>query len=321
MSAFLALPQGADYRASSYGLASLFNVSNGDIVRSDIVSIMRIAASNTAKHRLRGSVGLVHMPTATRARCITSVNRFNPDAALAGHVSDLGEQRCERPSMHDQSLLPGAFDPCPDAFEVFNGNRPGGHFQGFTDNPIGHIPEQPINRSLFLARQPFQEPSLVAALVPCGLKIAALFESALSNLFDRPAVESFSGVDSSNADDARIDADHPIALRVGNVPLPVEFDCQGASVISHRRRFLPSVALFFVSFVRLRDHIASGADEISRGLRHVSHVLIGDVMKRDRVIDLPLEGDLRSMIEGYCISASRKETARLVRLSQVLSST
>src|SRR4030095_7907940 len=47
----------------------------------------------------------------------------------------------------DQSLLFGAFDPCADAFEVFNGNRPGGRFQGFTNNPDGHVPEQPINRS------------------------------------------------------------------------------------------------------------------------------------------------------------------------------
>jgi len=177
---------------------------------------MRIAANNTAKRRLRGSVGLIHMPTATRARCITSINRFNLDATLAGHVPDLCEHRCERPSVHDQSLLFGAFDPCADAFEVFNGNRPGGHFQGFTNNPVGHIPEQPINRSLLFARQPFQEPSLVAALVPCGLKIAALFESALSNMFDRPAVESFAGVDSSNADDTRIDTDYAITLRVRN---------------------------------------------------------------------------------------------------------
>src|SRR5215510_2429083 len=178
---------------------------------------MRIAANNTAKRRLRGSVGLVYMPTATRARCVTSINRFNLDADLDGHVPDLGEHRCERPSVHDQSLLFGAFDPCADAFEVFNGNRPGGHFQGFTNNPVGHIPERPINRSLLFACQPFQEPSLVAALVPCGLKIAALFESALPNMFDRPAVESFAGVDSSNADDARIDTDHAITLRVRNV--------------------------------------------------------------------------------------------------------
>jgi hypothetical protein len=60
------------------------------------------------------------------------------------------------------------------------------------------------------------------------------------------------------------------------------------------------VALFFVSFVRLRDHIASGANKISWRLRDVSHVLIGDVVKRDRVKDLPLEGNLRSVIEGYC---------------------
>src|SRR5262245_7582174 len=330
--AFLALPRGADSRASSYGLASLFNVSNGDIVRSDIISIMRIAANNTAKRRLRGSVRLVHMPTATPARCIPSINRFNLDAALAGHVPDLGEQRCERPSVHDQSLLFGAFDPCADASEVFNRNCPGGHFQGFTNNPVGHIPEQPINRSLLFARQPFQEPSLVAALVLCGLKIAALFESALSNMFDRPAVESFAGVDSSNADDTRIDADHAITLRVRNAPgddqvqipdstfagnrsrwfnfpfpvevlpmvvgenqvnpgsavkrgqrgvLLVEFDCQRSGVISHRRCFLPSVTLFFVSFVRLRDHIASGANEICWKLSDVSHVPIGNVMKRD----------------------------------------
>src|SRR5215510_8099449 len=67
---------------------------------------MRVVANNTAKRRLRDSVGLVHVPTATRARCITSINRFNLDAVLAGHVPDLGEQRCERhPCMINRCFL------------------------------------------------------------------------------------------------------------------------------------------------------------------------------------------------------------------------
>ena len=142
--------------------------------------------------------------------------------ATAAFISSKAD-RCERPSVHDQSLLFGAFDPCADALVVG---------------------ENQVNPGSAVKR---------------GQR----------------------GV------------------------LLVEFDCQRASAISHRRCFLPSVALFFVSFVRLCDHIASGADEISRKLRDVSHVPIGDVVKSDRVKDLLLEGDLRSVIEGYYIGFLR----------------
>src|SRR6266511_2458278 len=178
---------------------------------------MRIATDDAAKRRLRGSVGLVHVPAAALARRVPGVNRFNLNAVFARNVRDLQEEGRERPPVVNQSLLLRDSDSGPDTFEVFDGNRPGLRFQGFTDNPVRHIPEQPINRSLLFARQPFQEPSLAAALVPCGLKISALFESALSNVLDNSAVESFAGVDSGDADDARIKTDHRVTLRVGNL--------------------------------------------------------------------------------------------------------
>ncbi len=179
---------------------------------------MRITTDNTAKRGLRGAVGLVHVATPTSTRRVARVNRFNLNAVLAGDVLHFGEQRREGPSVHDQSLLFGAFDPCADAFQVFNRNRPGINFQGFVSDLVRHIPEQPINAALLFARQPFQKPSLIAALVPCGLKIAALFESALSNVLDNSAVESFTSINRGNANDARINADHTFALRIGNVP-------------------------------------------------------------------------------------------------------
>src|SRR5262245_27128509 len=89
--AFLALPRGADSLASSYGLASPFNVSSGDIVRSDVIGVMRIAANDTAKRRLRGPVGFVHMSAATGAGRVAGVNRFDLNAMFAGDVRDLQE--------------------------------------------------------------------------------------------------------------------------------------------------------------------------------------------------------------------------------------
>src|SRR5262249_31544195 len=38
-----------------------------------------------------------------------------------------------------------------------------------------------------------------------------------SNVLDNSAVESFTGIDRGNANDARINADHTFALRIGNV--------------------------------------------------------------------------------------------------------
>src|SRR5262249_23576136 len=155
--------------ASSYVLASLFNVSNRDIVGSYIVGIMRISAYNTSKCRLRSSVGFVYVAASARSGCVAGIYRFDFDAMFAPDVFDLGEQRRKRPSVHNQSLLPARFDSRANAFQVFNRNRPRAGSQGFFDDLIPHIPEQPIHRPLLFARQPFQESSLASALVPCGL--------------------------------------------------------------------------------------------------------------------------------------------------------
>jgi len=309
---------------------------------------MRIATNNTAKCRLRGSVGFIHMSTATCARRIAGVNRFDLNAVPARNVRGFQEERREGPAVVNQALLLSDPDSRPNALKVFDGNRPGINFQGFVNDLVRHVPEQPINRPLLFARQPFQESSLISALVPCGLKIAALFESALSNVFDNSAVESLAGVDCGDANDPRIDADHAVTLRVGDVlcddqmqipdsafagdggsrldsPCPVEilpvvvgedqldshsavergqrgvllidFDRQSAGVISHRRRFFPAVMFFFVSLVRLRNHAASGASEIGGKFSYLSDVPISDVVKRDRIKDFLLKGDLRSVIE------------------------
>jgi hypothetical protein len=71
---------------------------------------------------------------------------------------------------------------------------------------------------LFLfARQPLQEPSLISALAPCGLKIAALFESALSNVLDNSALENLACAGRGDTDDTRIYADARVTIRVGNI--------------------------------------------------------------------------------------------------------
>jgi len=155
--------------------------------------------------------------TPASAGRIARVNRFNPDAVFTRNVRDLQEERRERPPVHDQSLFPGAFDSLTNAFQIFNHYRSRAGFQGLAYNLVRHIPEQPINRSLLFARQPLQEPSLVSALVPCGLKITALFEPALSNVFDNSALENLAGVDRGDTLDARVDTDHALTLRIGNV--------------------------------------------------------------------------------------------------------
>src|SRR5262245_23647994 len=93
----------------------------------------------------------------------------------------------------NQSLLFRNSDSRPNTLKVFDNYRSRVCFQGFGGNLIGDIPEQPINATPLFSRQPFQEPSLVSALVPCGLKIAALFESAHSNVFYISALENLAG--------------------------------------------------------------------------------------------------------------------------------
>jgi hypothetical protein len=334
---------------------------------------MRIAANDTAKCRLRGSVGLVHMPAATSAGRVAGVNRFYLDALFAGHMPDLQKERGERPPVMNQALLFGHPDPVPNALEVFDRYRPRAGLQRLVHDPICHIPEQPFDRSLLFARQPFQKPSLIAALVPCGLKITALSESSLSNALDNSAVEDLAGVDSGNSDDAGIDADHAVALRVGNVfcddqmQIPVsvfvgdcgsrldllrpveiwpvvigenqadsrpavergergvfliEFYCQGAGVVAHRRHPLPAVVFFRVPLVSFRHDTAGGANEIGRQLRHHTHVLIGDVVKGDRVEDFLLGIALRKAsaqcrfpAAGYKPAVSIGETYDLSQFS------
>jgi hypothetical protein len=87
--------------------------------------------------------------------------------------------------------------------------------------------------------------------------------------------------------------------------LLIEFDCQRSSVVSHRRCLFPSVALIFFSLVSFRNYIASGANKISRKFRHLAHITISKVVKRDRIKDFLLKGNLRSVIEGYYIGFLR----------------
>jgi hypothetical protein len=308
-----------------------------------------MATSNTKKNTLTLPIRALAVPALVAGlRCVTSVNSFKLDTALARNVRDLQEERRKRPSVMDQSLLFGNPDPGPDALEVFDDYRPGSRLQGFANDPARHVPEQPFNRSLLFARQPFQEPSLVSALVPCGLKSAALCESSLSNVFDNSAFENLACAGRGYTNDPGIDANARIALIVWNVlcddqmqipdstfetdrgrwldfPAPIEIspvvigenqidsgsavksgqrsvllieiDSQRASVVSHGRCLFPTMALFFISLVCFSDYNASRTNEIGRKLRYLSHIAISDVMKRGRIKDFPLEGDVRSVIE------------------------
>src|SRR6266508_4209892 len=177
-----------------------------------------MTTANTFENTLTLPVGAVAMPAfvASLGR-VTSVCRFNLDAVFTGDMPDYGKERRERPCVVDRSLLFGNLDLVSNALKVFDHYRPRAGFQGFVHDLVGHVPEQPIDRSLLFARQPFQEPSLVSALVPCGLKIAALFESALSNVLDNSALENLPGADRGDPDDTRIDADPRLTLRVGNI--------------------------------------------------------------------------------------------------------
>jgi hypothetical protein len=89
-------------------------------VRSDVIGIMRIATNNAAKRGLRGSIGFIHVFAAASARCVAGVDRFNFDTVLACPVLDLQEERRERSSAVNQSLLFGDLDSRANAFEVFD---------------------------------------------------------------------------------------------------------------------------------------------------------------------------------------------------------
>jgi hypothetical protein len=174
--------------------------------------------TNTNKNSLALAIGTVAMPTLMASLgSIASVNRLDLDTMFTRNVREFQEERRERPSVVDQSLLFSNLDPRSNAFEVFDGYRPGANFHSFVHDPVRYIPEQPLNRSLLFARQPLQEPSLISALVPCGLKIAALFESALSNVLDNPALENLACAGRGDADDTRIYADARVTIRVGNI--------------------------------------------------------------------------------------------------------
>jgi len=82
------------------------------------------------------------MSAATDAGCVAGVNRFDLDAMFTSDVRDLQEERRERPPVHNQSLLLGAFDPRADAFEVFDGYRPRAGFRRFIHDPVGHVDGQ-----------------------------------------------------------------------------------------------------------------------------------------------------------------------------------
>jgi len=260
-----------------------------------------MATPNTKKNSLTLPIGVLAVPALVAGSGrVTSINSFKLDTLLARNVCDFQEERREWPSVVNQSLLFGHPDSGSNALEIFDDYRSGAGLQGFINDPVGHIPEQPINRSLLFARQPFQEPSLVSALVPCGLKIAALFESALSNVFDNSALENFAGTGRGYTNYSGIHTNARTTLSVWNIlcddqmqipdstfardcgrwldfPRPVEillvvigedqlnsgsavkstqrsvllieFDCQGSSVVSHRRSLFPTMALFFFSLV------------------------------------------------------------------------
>jgi hypothetical protein len=309
--------------------------------------------TNTNKNSLALAIGTVAMPAlmASLGR-VASINRLNLDTLFTRNVREFQEERRERPSVVDQSLLFSDLDPRSNAFEVFDGYRPGANFQSLVHDPVRYIPQQPLNRSLLFARQPLQEPSLISALVPCGLKIAALFESALSNVLNNSALKNLAGAGRGDADDARIYADARITIRVGNIfcndqmqipdstfvgdcgcrldpPRPaeilpvivredqvksdsaaessqrgvflIEFDCQGSSVVPHRRCLFPPVMFVFISLVGFRNHVASRANEVGRKFRHFPYVSIGDVVKRDRANDFLLEGNVRGVVERNCV--------------------
>src|SRR4030095_9707282 len=131
-----------------------------------------MATPNTKKTSLTLPIGALAVPALVAGpRRVTSVYSFKLDTLLARNVRDLQEERRERPSVVNQSSLFGHPDSGSNALEIFDDYCPGAGLQGFINDPVCHIQEHQTTRPLLFARQPFQEPSLASALVPCGLKI------------------------------------------------------------------------------------------------------------------------------------------------------
>jgi hypothetical protein len=80
--------------------------------------------------------------------CVASVYRFNSNAIFTRNVRDLQEERTERPSVMYQTLLFSNPDPRSNPFKIFDHYCSGGRADSLLDDSIGHIPEQPFNRSL-----------------------------------------------------------------------------------------------------------------------------------------------------------------------------
>jgi hypothetical protein len=101
------------------------------------------------------------MPAATSAGRVAGLNRFDLDPVFAPDMPDLQKERGKRPPVMNQALLFGDPDPVPNALVIFDGYCPRLGLQRLVHDPVGHIPEQPFDRSLLFARQPFQKPSLI----------------------------------------------------------------------------------------------------------------------------------------------------------------
>jgi len=188
--------------ALSYGRAYTLNVSRAYIVGSIMVSIEGISTRHTAKVRLALAIALACV-TATRAglACVSGINLYNPNAALACNVPDFCYQRGEWPAELNQPLPFGYADSAKDVFQVFHSNHAGIYKDSFPYNLICNIPQEPLNRSMLSAGQPFQHAALSACFVPC-LQRTAFLEVAPADLFDSSAFENFSGVCSGDSIDA-----------------------------------------------------------------------------------------------------------------------
>ena len=296
-----------------------------DIERSVEIRIRFMSTANTNENTLTLPVGGVAVPAfvASLGR-VTSVNRFNLDAMFAGDMLDFGKERRERPSVVDQALLFGNPDPVSNALKVFDDYRPRVGFQGFIHDLVGHIPEQPINRSLLFARQPFQEPSLVSALVPCGLKIAALFESALSNVLDNSALENLAGAGRGDTDDTGIDANGSVALRVGNILCGDQMQIPGltfAGDVGSRLDLPRSVEVLPV--VARKDQVDSNS-ACKRGQRGVLMIDLycqsaSVVSHRRRIFPLVVDGLISLVSFGHNAAGRANEIGgKLRQLTHVL---
>lgn len=155
--------------------------------------------------------------SAARPAGVAGVNGFNADAVLARHVRELQEERRERPAMLNQALLFSDSDSGANTFQVFHRNHARVNPDGFADNAVSHVPEQPLYRALLSARQPFEESPLIATLLPCGLKRTTLPESLLANVPDLAATENFASRCGRHAHDARINAENFRPVRIRHV--------------------------------------------------------------------------------------------------------